>query len=254
MLKKIYIWIVSKIESVMLLYDKALKTTILLPFARIERESYLYNIFSPKYPAETIRRIIDLSPARCCTADELNKISRGEIILHSTLTATLSALTAIPSGIAIIPFFIIDIVQFQIFTFLISQKLIYLNSDPKEIGLTEDNLPDGLMFVMTTIMIGKQKISRMLKSVSGGVIKKVIQRYTSKIVARITILSAIRQSSKWLGLTFTKEGLEIGSEVLVIILCAFVSGLISFWLFYPMAKNLFTSLKKGITIKVTEAI
>ena len=106
------------------------------------------------------------------------------------------------------------------------------------------------MLLSTTIMIGKHRITNMLKSAIGFLSKQLIQRYGVKILTRFSIITLFRQLAKWLGITLTKEMVLDGFEMIIILLCAVISGIISYWLFVPMARKLQRHLREEyITVK-----
>ena len=166
------------------------------------------------------------------------------IAKHALWVTLISAISAIPTGWMMNPCFIIDIIQFQIHVFAVSQKLLYLYEDEEKLTEYSSDTATQLMILMTPIMIVKQQFTRMLKSATGVVTKQVIQRFTIKALTQFSILNIVRQVAKWFGIVLTKETLLEGIDVAIIIICAIISGLISLWLFKPMANNLMKYLKE----------
>lgn len=225
-------------------YNNLLKSSFMLPMARVNRAKFIQNLASTELKGMDVQVALEKSPNSAYSQQEINKTAKKIIAKHSLGVTLISALSAIPTGWMMIPFFIIDIVQFQIHVFAVSQKLLYLYEEEKELTKYSSDTATQLMILMTTIMIGKQQAVRMLKSATGVVTKQVIQRFTIKALTQFSILNIVRQVAKWFGIVLTKETLLEGIDIAIIIICAIISGLISLWLFKPMANNLMKYLKE----------
>lgn len=224
-------------------YEKSLKSSFMIPYAQVNREKFISATFGSTLSAADLQAALQTSPASACSKEAIDKVAKKIIAKHAFWTFFLSALSAVPTGLLMIPFFIMDLVQFQIHVFAVSQKLLYLYEDKDKLSEYNSDTSSKLMILMTTVMIGKHKFTRMLKSAAGVAAKQAVQRYAAKAIARLSVLTAMRQVAKWFGITLTKEVVFMGIDVLVIIICAIISGFISYWLFKPMANNLMKHLK-----------
>jgi hypothetical protein len=216
----------------------------MLPMARVNREKFIQRLSATELKGMNVQVALEKSPKSAYSQQAINKAAKKIIAKHALWVTLISAISAIPTGWMMIPFFIIDIIQFQIHVFAVSQKLLYLYEDEEKLTEYSSDTATQLMILMTTIMIGKQQFTRMLKSATGVVTKQVIQRFTIKALTQFSILNIVRQVAKWFGIVLTKETLLEGIDVAIIIICAIISGLISLWLFKPMANNLMKYLKE----------
>ena len=225
-------------------YNNILKSSFMLPMARVNREKFIQRLSATELKGMNVQVALEKSPNGAYSQQAINKTAKKIIAKHALWVTLISAISAIPTGWMMIPFFIIDIIQFQIHVFAVSQKLLYLYEDEEKLTEYSSDTATQLMILMTTIMIGKQQFTRMLKSATGVVTKQVIQRFTIKALTQFSILNIVRQVAKWFGIVLTKETLLEGIDVAIIIICAIISGLISLWLFKPMANNLMKYLKE----------
>lgn len=225
-------------------YNNILKSSFMLPMARVNREKFIQRLSTRELKGMNVQVALGKSPNRAYSQQAINKAAKKIIAKHALWVTLISAISAIPTGWMMIPFFIIDIIQFQIHVFAVSQKLLYLYEDEEKLTEYSSDTATQLMILMTTIMIGKQQFTRMLKSATGVVTKQVIQRFTIKALTQFSILNIVRQVAKWFGIVLTKETLLEGIDIAIIIICAIISGLISLWLFKPMANNLMKYLKE----------
>lgn len=225
-------------------YNNILKSSFMLPMSRVNREKFIQRLSTRELKGMNVQVALEKSPNSAYSQQAINKAAKKIIAKHALWVTLISAISAIPTGWMMIPFFIIDIIQFQIHVFAVSQKLLYLYEDEEKLTEYSSDTATQLMILMTTIMIGKQQFTRMLKSATGVVTKQVIQRFTIKALTQFSILNIVRQVAKWFGIVLTKETLLEGIDVAIIIICAIISGLISLWLFKPMANNLMKYLKE----------
>ena len=237
-MKRIVEYIKRAIDWCVERYDNFLKSVYSLPGTRVDRELFCRKNFSGVVTEEELQSVIDKSPYNVCPLPKVDTIANRTIRRHCLYSSLLSFATAIPSGWLITPMIILDILQFQTHIFILSQKLLYLYKDKDSLSEYRNDTSTRLMLLMSTVMIGKHRLTNMIKSAVGVITKKAIQRYGMKVMARMSVLIAMRQIAKWFGITLTKEIFMQALELFILILCAVISGLITYWLFRPMAKKL----------------
>lgn len=225
-------------------YDYFLKSTYKLPITQIDREKFCRDNFKGLVSDDMLQTIVDVAPHKACGISTIDSIANKSIRHHAFMTFILSFLSSLPTGWLIVPMVIFDIIQFQVHIFIITQKLLFLYKDHTSLSEYSSDTTSKLMLLSTTIMIGKHRITNMLKSAIGFLSKQLIQRYGVKILTRFSIITLFRQLAKWLGITLTKEMVLDGFEMIIIFLCAVISGIISYWLFVPMARKLQRHLRE----------
>lgn len=234
----------KNIDKTMKIWDALMKATLKLPFAKIDRETFLTKVLSRHLSQEKLEIAIRQKPTDVLSEEEIGRIAKRCIRWQAIRVTLLSFISAIPSGWMLWPALLFDLIQFQVQVFIIAQKLLFLYGcrDLEKRGNEMIEPAERLMIIMSTIMIGKQKLSRMLKSATGMLCKQAIERYAMKILSKMIIFNIMRQMAKWMGISFTKEMLTNGIKMLIPVVCAIISGLISYWLFMPMTKKLLRHL------------
>lgn len=228
------------------MYETIMKATLRFPFARLDRKQYLQNALKKHLSDDEIQTAINSDPTRLLTSEQLDKLAQKEYRKNIRLTTFISFLTALPTNWMMWPCIVLDLIQFQIHVFIISQKLLFLYGKDEETApnADEQEKANRLMLIISTIMIGKQKLSRMAKSAAGIITKKIIERYAVRVLSKFVIFNFIRQTAKWMGISITKTMLINGINLLIPIACAAISALVSYILIAPMAKKLHQHLKE----------
>lgn len=228
------------------IYEGIMKATLRIPFTRIDRGVFLRSALK-RLPSELVERALESTPREVVEKGLLETIAKREVRKNILLATLVSFVTAIPTNWTMWPCILFDLLFFQVQVFLISQKMLFLYGDGKEAmelqsaGRKEN--ADRLMLVVSTIMIGKQKVSRAAKTVAGMVGRQLVERFGSRLLSKIIIFNTLRQIAKWAGISFTKAMLLETITLLIPIICASISALVSYILIAPMAKKLHLHLK-----------
>lgn len=233
-------------NGLMSAWNSVLKMGLKLPFSRVDKERYLRRVFKHRVRSEEeMRRIIDEKPSVLFSEEEIGEVTVKEIRKHALMVTILSTLCALPPDGWLMWFLIVvDFIQFQIFVFIILQKMLYLYGCRDLFEKTEGDQTsmERMLLIISVVMIGKHQVVRLAKSAFGMAIKQVIQRFAVRLMTRMVILNALRQLAKWFGIVLTKEMVISSLEIIVPVICAVISGLISLWLFMPMVKRLHSHL------------
>lgn len=231
------------------LWDSVLKMGLKLPFSRVDKERYLRRVFKSKVKnEEEMNLLIAEKPASLFSEEDIKKITTKEIWKHALCVTVLSTLCALPpDGWLMWLLIAVDFIQFQIFVFIILQKMLYLYGcrnlfEKKE--ESEDKSMEMMLLIISVVMIGKHQVVRLAKSAVGMAVKQVIQRFAVRLMTRMVILNLLRQLAKWFGIVLTKEMVVASLAVIIPVICAVISGLISLWLFMPMVKRLHNHLQE----------
>ncbi len=221
------------------LYTKVQSLAFKIPFVRVDAKDYLTNKLGSLCTPEELELAIKGNPVEVIGKDTIHKIARKAIWKHALATATISFILAIPCNFYIeMGLLIIDVVQFQLVVFIIAQKLMYLygkKMDKKD-GDQCNAVPT--LLVVSAIMIGGNRITHTLKSVTGSAARKIVLQASTRAGNRILAINFIRQTFKWCGIEVTKNTVVLSFTIIIDFLCCLISGLISFWLIYPMCNRL----------------
>lgn len=231
------------------MWNSVLRWGLKLPFSKVDRERYLRRVFSKHVADEAQMTVLLVERPSAVLSDCLiEEVVRKEIHRHALWVTLVSLVCAIPpDGWLMWVLILVDFVQFQVFVFIILQKMLYIYGC-KELhvqdSLKEERSLDVMMLMISVVMIGKSQVRRLAKSAFGLAVKQVIQRFAARLMTRLVVLNFLRQMAKWFGIVLTKEMVIAGLSMIVPLICALISGLISLWLFMPMVKKLHRHLRE----------
>lgn len=218
-----------------------------LPFVRVNRHEFLLRNLRGVCTDEERVKCLEKSPAQVLPKETVHKIAYRCIMRHALLTAVLSALSALPSNYVILFIALVcDLIQFQLLVFILAQKLYYLYRHDN-LHTADADMKANVAKVInmaSAIMIGAHRLSQTMKSASGVLAKQAVIRFSEYRGGRVILTNIIRQVCKWLGVQSTRTFMTLVIEYTVVAICAIISGLISFWLMWPMGKRLVAHLEK----------
>lgn len=227
------------------LYTKVQSLAFKIPFVRVDAKDYLTRKLSPLCKPEELEQAINGNPVEVVGKEAIHKIVRASIWKHALTTSLISFIVAIPCNFYVeIGLLVVDVIQFQLVVFIIAQKLMYLygqgDTDKKE-GKCN---PVPTLLMVSAIMIGGNRVTHTLKSVTGSAARKIVLQASTRAGNRILAINFIRQTFKWFGIEVTKNTVVLSFTLIIDFLCCLISGLISFWLIYPMCNRLVKHFEK----------
>ncbi|MCQ2229216.1 MAG: hypothetical protein MJZ13_05680 [Bacteroidales bacterium] len=187
---------------------------------------------------EDLVRTYETSPLEVVGQERITSVATSRIRNHGMRVLAVTAMCAWPQSWIMWPLMVVDIIYFQLQVFAISQELYILYKRKGEYS-GENQLNYASLANMAVKMAGtqiKHKVIKQAKKVVGQIGKGIVKR--SFAIFRATIQATFRQVLKWCGITVTKDMIETTLTLLLSGLCALVGGLISYWLFVPMARRL----------------
>lgn len=233
-------WLDRWYKRAMSFYDSCMKAGLKLPFIKVDKEPFLRRKFA-EYSEQEINQIIETRPLAVVPMDVIQIKAKREAWVYAWIVTLISTIVALPpEGILMWLGIVVDFLQFQLFVFIILQKLLYLYGCK---SLTDENgklneSSDWILLLISTVMIGKHQLVRMAKTAAGVAVKQAIQRFAVRMLTKLVVFNLLRQFAKWFGIVLTKDMIADSMEVIVPIICAIISGLISLWLFMPMTNRL----------------
>lgn len=229
-----YDWVLENILGIRLMhtyYDDPEK------FIRLISDKYLH------LTDEQLTEACATSPVEVVGKDKIAKVATLRIRKHGRHVLAVTAACAWPQSWIMWPIMIVDIVYFQMQVFAITQELYILYKRKDEYS-GDNQLNYASLANMAVKMAGtqiKHKVAKQAKKVVGQIGKGIVKRGFT--IFRATLQASFRQILKWLGITVTKDMIETTLTIILSGLCALVGGLISYWLFVPMARRLEKELK-----------
>ena len=110
------------------MWNSVLRWGLKLPFSKVDRERYLRRVFS-KHVADEAQMavLLDERPSSVLPDCLIEKVVRKEIHRHAFWVSLISLVCAIPpDGWLMWVLILVDFVQFQVFVFVILQKMLYI--------------------------------------------------------------------------------------------------------------------------------
>lgn len=213
------------------MWDSVLLTGLRLPFAIVDRGTYLKRLFK--------RSFDDCSPINVLPKGDVKETTNRAIIYHCAIVSTLSFLLAIPqTGWPMYTACVLDFLQFQLMVFVLTQKLVFIYGNPKSEEHTDKKIEGDTLISLGNEAKHDQIIKRTMTSLLGMAVSTFIKRMAQKLIVRVFLLNVFKQVSRILGLTISKEAFDAGLDIAVTITCAIVCAVVSYLLFYPMMKRL----------------
>lgn len=192
---------------------------VLSPLYSVDREKFLLKQFNNKCD--------NTSPAEKFGTARVKENSNKHIKHHTLFTVFLTFLSTIPqTGWIVVVLAILDFIQTQVVTFVLTEKLQYLYLKP------ENNTQNTSLFDPSKEV---SIIRKIIIIVAGYLIRQGLKYAARKVIVRVCILNVLKQLLKLIEYNVVSvTELDGYIELLVSIITALVSGLVAWLLFYPM--------------------
>jgi hypothetical protein len=228
-------------------WNRVLKSALLLPGARINRAEFLKKELSNHFPPETVQKAIDTRPSIAgIPPSTIRAIAKSCIAWHRAGVSGLSFLSGIPGGWWIVGTVPADLTQFFWHVTVILQKLAYLHGWPE--FFDEDGEPgDETLLVFTIfvgVMFGAATASKLLSDLAERVGQQVVKRLPQKALSKWGLYRLSKQIAKWIGVRLTKTTFARYLSKVIPFVSGFISGAISWISFSFMSKRLRRHLEK----------
>jgi len=211
-----------------------------------------------KFNENTIKIAINDTPAKAgISVEQLESIANFEIAKELVKATSISFGTGLPGGVAMLASIPADMIQYQLHTIRIIQKLRYLYGW-KEVNVIGSNIMNEARDEITLFMgamYGIEGAKGALRTFSVAIIKEAeknaAKQFLSKLTAKTAEKTAYQNLNKIAKLIAEKLGMQLSNKALskgiskgVPIFSGFVSGGLTFIMFEPAAKRLKNELKK----------
>ena len=211
------------------------------PGVKINRDNFLRTELSHICKAETVNRAIETNPAQAgITQAEVNRLANAAIKYENAKVTSISVLSAIPGGLAMVATIPADITQYFIFVLRIMQKLAYLYGF-EEFALQEDDVEDEVMyeiFLFMGVMFGIKGATNGVKYLVQAMTSQVTKNLSKKALTKTTIYPIVKKITQQLGIRMTKTVFANGISKVIPVIGAAVSGSITLVSFQTGANRL----------------
>lgn len=181
-------------------------------------------------PRRELRRTLRESPAAVVGREAVDKLAFRLIQMHALKATAVTILCALPQGWIMWPLMLVDVVYYQHQLFKVSQELCMLYLPKRKWSVPKFDYRNVANLVLK---IEGAFLARQSKKVVGFAVQK-LARKGARIV-RGPFKNLLRQVMKWTGVSFAKDFAEKFLEMVVVVVCAAVAGLITYWMFLPAA-------------------
>lgn len=220
-----------------------------MPGAKINRESYLQKTFRG-LSAEDLRICVAETPLKVIPAAEIEKVASSVINSHTTKVATLSALTGIPGGLAMLATIPADVANYYYHIVLVGQKLGYLYGFPDMIddrgNLTQDGeiMLTAFIGVMNKVEMANELIKKLAVEMAKRLSEETAMRVAGNILSKQIVSQAVEVIARKLGTQIAAKNVGRGMAKAIPILSGLICGTITYATFKPQSKRLHEALKK----------
>jgi hypothetical protein len=228
------------------LWTSLLENVLKLPGAKVDRRAFLEREFSKHYNIETIKRIKQIGTGKA-EIDQavMDKVASRVITEQSVSVTTLSFVSGLPGGLAMLGTIPVDLIQYYYNIVVTAQKIAYIYGWPDLEGEEPDDL-SSILTVFIGIMTGTITANREMISLSKELEGDVFRKLSCVILAKVGILILAKHAAGVLGARLFWQGYTGLAAKAVPLVGGFVSGGITLMTFLPMANILKNELRKVI--------
>jgi hypothetical protein len=228
------------------LWSCLLEKVLKLPGAKVDRRAFLEREFSRYYNVETMNRIKEFGTGKAEIEESImNKVAAKVISGQSVSVTTLSFVSGLPGGLAMLGTIPVDLIQYYYNLVVTVQKLAYIYGWPELEGEESDGL-SSMLTVFIGIMTGTITAEREMIALSKELEKDLARKLSYVALAKVGILILAKHAASILGGKLFWQGYTGLAAKAVPLVSGFVSGGITLMTFLPMANTLKTELRKII--------
>lgn len=232
------------------LWGKIMKAALAIPGVAIDRESYLRTTLKDILDDSQMQLAIETRPAVVMKRKDIDKLASSAITYHTATVTTLSTVTGLPGGPAIVASIPADLAQYYFHVFVLAQKMAYLYGFPdlrdENAKLTEDAADMLTLFV--GIMMGARLANNIMRDIATDLAVQVAKKIPQKTLTRTIYYPIVHQVSKRIGTNISKSGFTKTFGRFIPLLGGIVSGGITYATFYPGAKRLQKALHQQMDL------
>jgi len=233
-------------------WRKVLKTSLMIPGVRVNRETYLRSQLKSKFSSEIVEKAIQTRPATAgISLTDIDSISFGSIGMHVIGVSSISFAAGLPGGwwmAATIPG---DLAQFYWHALVLSQKLAYLYGWPSFFD-KDDEIDDETILRLTLfigVMMGAAGANSIMVDLSKQFAGQIAKKLPQQALTKYGFYNLTKQVGKWIGVGITKQSFARGISKVIPIIGGGFSAALSAAIFIPMSNNLKNHLRTLIFCK-----
>ena len=225
---------------------KLMRASLSLPYAKVDRSSFLRAQLSPYCDEETVAEAIASRPAQAgVDPATIDRLADACIRRHTVAASGASFAAGLPGGFGMAATIPADLLQLQWNAVQMAQKLAYLYGWPDllENGEVDEDteLELTLLFgAMMGVAAAEKALAELARRFSGQVFRRLPRQALTKTV----YYPIVKQVGKWIGISVTKRGFAGGVAKAVPLIGGVVSAGLTAATIRPMGKRLKNHLRK----------
>jgi len=221
-------------------FNMVLKSAASIPTVRIDRASFLKTELSKVYDEKVVSCAIERNPAAAgISKEEISNIAKKCINYETTKVTTLSALSGIPGGFAMVGTIPADLTQYFGHILRILQKLIYLYGWEELFDKDElDDETSNILTLFVGVMFGVNGAAATLTKISASAAQRASKSIAQKALTKGAIYPVVKKIAQIIGVKMTKEIFAKGVSKAIPVLGAVGSGTLTYVTYKPMAFKL----------------
>lgn len=230
-----------------------------MPGAKIDRESYLRKTFRG-LSEEEIKICVTDSPVKVVPATVIEKAANTVIRSHTAQVTTLSAITGIPGGLAMVAMIPADVANYYYHVVIVGQKLAYLYGFPDMIDERGNLTGDGKIMltafigVMNKVEMANKLIQKIAVEMTKRMSEETAVRVAGNILSKQIVAQAVEVIARKLGTQIAAKNVGRGVAKAIPIVSGIICGGLTYASFKPQAKRLHEALKKNRLVEAAQML
>ena len=227
-------------------WTKLLRAVLAMPFAKVDRQTFLEAQLAPYCTEEQVRNAIESRPAQAGIRSELIDTLADACIKSHVLKASGTSFAAgLPGGLAMAATIPADLLQLHWNALQLAQKLAYLYGWPDLLDNGQvDEQTEVELTLLFGLMTGTAAAERGLAEIARRVSEQVIRRLPRQALTKTAYYPIAKQVAKWIGISLTKRSFAGGIAKLVPVVGGIVSAGVTAVTMQPMGKRLKNHLRE----------
>ena len=227
-------------------WTRMLRVALAMPFAKIDRQTFLKAQLTPYCTEEQVRKAIESRPAQAGIRSKLIDTLADSCIKSHVLRASGTSFAAgLPGGLAMAATIPADLLQLHWNALLMAQKLAYLYGWPDLLDNGEvDEQTELELTLLFGSMTGAAAAERGLAEVAKRFSGQVIHRLPRQALTKTAYYPVAKQVAKWIGISLTKRSFAGGVAKAVPVLGGIVSAGVTAATMQAMGKRLKNHLRE----------
>ncbi len=236
--------------------ENAIVSAVQLPGVKVDRSSFLRNIFA-KTDID-LDALVASDPIQAgVPQDKLMQLAKQHILSRTTQSSFASFAAGIPGGLALAATIPADLLQFFGFALRLAQELAYLygGQDLWSGSTIDDEKVRHQLILYCGVMFGVSGAVSGVRLLTAQLAKTTLRKLPQKALTKTFWYPVIKQICKAVGVKVTKTTVARGISKMIPLLGGVISGGLNFASMLPMAERLLTTLDDscfGYTIEEME--